>query len=124
MRQKQKKELVGNGYLFPFMQETIMHLQNLGKARTAEAYKSALASFMRFRDGKDVLIVAYEISIKVTGLSSNTTSFYLRILRAVYNRAVKQGISKQSIPFNKYIRESRKHVKESGYFHNKTTGGD
>lgn len=107
MRQKQKKELVSNEYLFPFMQETIVQLQKLGKTRTAETYQSALASFMRFREGKDVLIshikdnliVAYENSMKASGLSSNTTSFYMRILRAVYNRAVKQGITKQKYPF-------------------------
>ena len=107
MRQKQKKELVSNEYLFPFMQETIVQLQKLGKTRTAETYQSALASFMRFREEKDVLIshikdnliVAYENSMKASGLSSNTTSFYMRILRAVYNRAVKQGITKQKYPF-------------------------
>lgn len=107
MRQKQKKELVSNEYLFPFMQETIVQLQKLGKTRTAETYQSALASFMRFREDKDVLIshikdnliVAYENSMKASGLSSNTTSFYMRILRAVYNRAVKQGITKQKYPF-------------------------
>lgn len=37
--------------------------------------------------------------MKASGLSSNTTSFYMRILRAVYNRAVKQGITKQKYPF-------------------------
>ena len=71
MRQKNRKEPVGNGYLFPFMQETIVQLQNLGKVRTSETYQSALASFMRFRNGKDVLIssikvemiVAYEVSM-------------------------------------------------------------
>ena len=110
MRQKNRKELVGNGYLFPFMQEMIEQLKSLGKARTSETYQSALASFMRFRDGKDVLIssikdemiVAYEISMKASGLSSNTTSFYMRILRAVYNRAVKLGITRQKYPF-KYV---------------------
>ena len=112
MRQKNRKEPVGNGYLFPFMQETIVQLKNLGKVRTSETYQSALASFMRFRNGKDVLIssikdemiVAYEVSMKASGLSSNTTSFYMRILRAVYNRAVKLGITRQKYPLNMYIR--------------------
>jgi len=110
MRQKNRKEPVGNGYLFPFMQETIVQLQKLRKVRTSETYQSALASFMRFRNGKDVLIssikdemiVAYEVSMKASGLSSNTTSFYMRILRAVYNRAVKLGITRQKYPF-KYV---------------------
>lgn len=110
MRLKNRKESVGNGFLFPFMQETIVQLQILGKTRTSETYQSALSSFMRFRNGKDVLIsnikdemiVAYESCLIASGLSSNTTSFYMRILRAVYNRAVKQGLTRQKYPF-KYV---------------------
>ncbi len=108
MRQKKKPNL--NGYLSPFMEGTIAHLQSLGKTRTSETYQSALASFMRFRKGKDVLIsdikdelmVGYEISMRASGLSPNTTSFYMRILRAVYNRAVKEGLTPQQYPF-KYV---------------------
>lgn len=107
---KAKKKSVRNGYLSPFMERTIVQLRNLGKTRTSETYSSALSSFMRFRNGRDVLISsindemisAYEASLKAAGLSSNTTSFYMRILRATYNRAVKQGITSQKYPF-KYV---------------------
>ena len=111
MRQKKKKrEPVVNGYLFPFMRETIAQLQNLGKIRTSETYRSALSSFMRFRGGRDIrisditddVLISYEDALKVSGLSSNTTSFYMRILRAVYNRAVRLGVAKQEYPF-KYV---------------------
>ena len=37
--------------------------------------------------------------LKVNGVSMNTISFYMRILRAVYNRAVEQGITLQRYPF-------------------------
>lgn len=110
MRQKKKREPVVNGYLFPFMRETIAQLESLGKIRTSETYRSALSSFMRFRKGKDIqisditddVLVSYEGVLKLSGLSSNTTSFYMRILRAVYNRAVRLGIAKQEYPF-KYV---------------------
>ena len=111
MRQKKKKsEPVKNGFLFPFMGEIIAQLQNLGKIRTSETYRSAWSSFMRFREGRDIrisditddVLISYEDALKVSGLSSNTTSFYMRILRAVYNRAVRLGVAKQEYPF-KYV---------------------
>ena len=110
MRQQKRKEPVVDRYMFPFMRETIAQLQNLGKIRTSETYRSALSSFMRFRKGRDIrisditddVLISYENALKVSGLSSNTTSFYMRILRAVYNRAVRLGVAKQEYPF-KYV---------------------
>ena len=110
MKQKVKKKPAGNGYLSPFMGETIVQLQRLGKTRTSETYRSTLSRFLRFRNGRDVLIssmndemiMAFEASLKAGGLSPNTTSFYMRILRATYNRDVKDGIKKQKYPF-KYV---------------------
>lgn len=106
MKQKKKKP-AGDGYLFPYMKEMIAEFRDLGKIRTSETYSSTLMSFMRFRNDKDILIssikdeliVAYEAYLKESGLSPNTTSFYMRIMRAVYNRAVKQGITRQKYPF-------------------------
>lgn len=41
----------------------------------------------------------YEASLQKQGISPNTTSFYMRILRAVYNRAVEKDIVEQQNPF-------------------------
>lgn len=62
---------------------------------------------MRFMDGKDIplgdmdsdLMVAYEAWLKSGGVSMNTISFYMRNLRAVYNRAVEKGLVVQCFPF-------------------------
>lgn len=88
-------------------QNTIIRLQRLGRLRTSEAYSTAIRSFMRFRNGKDVLLrnfdsdlmQEYEMYLKANRISPNTISFYMRNLRAVYNRAVEQGKVKQSYPF-------------------------
>lgn len=90
-----------------FMQENIDRMHRLGKVRTGETYTCTLNSFMRFRQGKDVLwkdfdadlTASYEAYLKSTGVSMNTISFYNRILRAVYNRAVEKGFTKQVFPF-------------------------
>ncbi len=93
--------------LFGFMENVIEGLRASGKARTAESYISTLNSFRRFREGKDILmdgitpelISAYESYLREAGLSPNSSSFYMRNLRAVYNRAVEKEITEQRHPF-------------------------
>lgn len=92
-----------------FMREVIAGLEQAGKARTAEAYRSAYNSFLRFAGWKDVVLekmdsnvtVAYEEWLKREGVRMNTVSFYMRILRAVYNRAVEKGMTAQRFPFRR-----------------------
>lgn len=62
---------------------------------------------MRFRKDNDVLfdeinsdlMMEYEAYLKMQGVTMNTVSFYMRILRAVYNRAVEKGLTEQRNPF-------------------------
>ena len=93
---------------FPFMENVIDHLQALARERTCETYKTALRSFKHFRQNIDLpmsemtseIIQLYEAYLRSKGDSPNTTSFYMRILRAVYNRAVEQKIIVNQFPFN------------------------
>lgn len=92
---------------FEFMEEVILQLERLGKERTAENYTTALNSFKRFRNGNDImlneidsdLMTEYEAYLKSHGVAMNTVSFYNRILRAVYNRAVEKEMTVQRYPF-------------------------
>ena len=93
--------------LFNFMQGVIALLQQMGKQRTSETYRCTLKSLMQFREGKDVLledidsdlILMYEAYLHNRGLTKNSTSFYMRILRAVYNRAVEKDLTTNRNPF-------------------------
>ena len=93
--------------LFEFIQGVIISLRRLGKIRTAETYVSTLNSFMRFRENKDIalddvdseLMMLYESYLRRNGVSPNSSSFYMRILRAVYNRAVEKELTTQRFPF-------------------------
>lgn len=95
-------------FVFEYMQEQIERLRGQGKERTVETYQSALNSFMKFRDGIDLcfdemdadLMEHYETEMRSTHhLSRNTTSFYMRILRCVYRKAVGEGLALPADPF-------------------------
>ncbi len=85
-------------FFFGFMESVVARLKSLGKARTSEIYTTTLSSFKRFRKGSDLplddmdsdMMVTYEAYLKGNGVSPNTSSFYMRNLRAVYNWAVEK----------------------------------
>lgn len=93
--------------VFVFMQNIIDNLFSLGKIRTAETYQTTFNSFKRYRDNIDLAIedfdsdemIAYEAYLHRIGIVPNTSSFYMRNLRAVYNRAVEKGFTSQQYPF-------------------------
>lgn len=95
--------------LFNFMETIIAKLKQNGKIRTSETYKSALNSFKKFRQDEDIMLdcltseimEAYEAWHHQRGVAPNTISFYTRILRAVYNRAVADDIIENRNPFRK-----------------------
>ena len=93
--------------LFSFWHNVIAQLKQLGKVRTAETYTATLKSFMKFQSKQDVpldgitsdMMLLYEAHLKARGVRMNTISFYMRIFRAVYNRAVEKGLTAQNYPF-------------------------
>ncbi len=107
--------------LFNFMQQEISQLQQRGKFRTGETYQSALNKFRNYRNGRDIMLdeitsdemQLYEGAMARQGLCPNTTSFYMRILRAVYNKAVEKGIAEQKHPFKHVYTGISKTVKRA-----------
>lgn len=99
----------GNGGLIAFTQNLIGQLEQIGRNRTAETYTCALNSFIRFLGGDDILLddidsnlmMRYESHLKQTGICPNSSSFYMRNLRAIYNRAVEKELTLQRYPFKK-----------------------
>lgn len=93
--------------LFNYMESIIAKLKRNGKIRTSETYKSALNSFKKFRNSEDLMLdsltsdimVDYEAWHKSRGIAPNTISFYTRILRATYNRAVEEDVVEDRNPF-------------------------
>lgn len=93
--------------LFNFMENIIAKLKQNGKIRTSETYKATLNSFKKFRKDEDIMLdcltyeimEAYEAWHRNRGIAQNTISFYTRILRAAYNRAVEYNIIDNRHPF-------------------------
>ena len=94
--------------LFKFMNLLIALLMKNGQYRTMQHYKATLNSIKRYLDNKDIalneidaeVMRSYEAYLHHTAkVCRNTSSFYLRILRATYNKAVVKGLTPQQHPF-------------------------
>ncbi len=90
-----------------FMNGVIEQLKSNGKQRTSESYRSALNSFNQFAGNRTVslseidapMMERYESYLSERGVVRNTISFYMRILRAVYNRGVDRNLVADLRPF-------------------------
>lgn len=85
----------------------IERMRENGRWGTALNYERTLNSLSKFLAGKDLrlealtvrLIDAYSTFLTQNGVMKNSISFYMRNLRAIYNRAVRQSLVRQSSPF-------------------------
>lgn len=104
-----------------YAQRLLERLRKTGRARTAETYTSALNSLVRFLDDGDVpldnmdsdLMVSYESHLETEGVCANSSSYYMRNLRAIYNRAVDEGLTEQRFPFKHVYTGIAKTVKRA-----------
>ena len=86
-----------------FMRKQIAQLQECNRLGTAKNYERAWASFAHYLRGEDLpftsmteqLIDSYNAYLIRRGIVRNSVSFYMRILRAVYNKAVRLRLVEQ-----------------------------
>lgn len=100
-------DVCNNVDILQFIDNIAARKESLGHNRTAETYRSTRRSLSRFL-GNRILPIRkfttstakeYEGYLKANGVSMNSISFYMRIMRAVYNEAVRDGIVADSKPF-------------------------
>lgn len=109
------------GDMYSFMENIITRLKNIRKCRTAETYYSALCSFRTFRMNEPIhvdaltpeLVEDYQGWLLNRNISLNTVSFYMRILRAVYNRASDAGLTPDRRPFRRVYTGVAKTIKRA-----------
>lgn len=83
------------GGIVSFGRRIIEDMRRIGKLSMARRYEVVLNSFLRFTDNKDVawrdfnstLVAGYEEFLRKRGLCRNSTSYYMRNLRSIVNRA-------------------------------------
>lgn len=92
-----------------FTNELASQLETLGRYRTAETYLSTARSFLAFNKGHDMLlsditsdtILRYEaFLINERHIKRNSSSFYMRIMRSIYNKAAKKRLVADNKPFD------------------------
>ena len=89
-----------NKVIAEFVSEQVKLLRDENRFGTANNYEKTMVSFMRFVSNENLtfsslnekLITDYNIHLIKKGLMRNTISFYMRNMRAIYNKAVKQKI--------------------------------
>lgn len=90
-----------------FMREQIALLTKNNRLGTARNYTRAYNSFAAFLGGADLpfaaftesLVEEYNAYLMGRGVVRNSVSFYMRILRSVFNKAVRQRFAEQTFPF-------------------------
>lgn len=109
-----------------YMEILINKLYQRKRIRTAETYRTTLNSLERFLSESDgyranmmldsisaEMVEDYEAFLQHRGLSPNTTSFYMRIFRAVYNRAVDEIAIERRNPFKHVYTGNERTVKRA-----------
>lgn len=95
-------------YFDDYMCAQIEQMKRDNRWGTAKNYEKVLANFSLFMHGRKLplhmfneqIVTEYNSYLIGRGLIRNSVSFYMRILRAVYNRAVRQKLVTQTHPFD------------------------
>lgn len=90
-----------------YMLAQIEHLRATNRLGTAQNYKKVMCSFSQFLEEiqlplsalTEEVIARYNVFLIQRGLVRNSVSFYMRILRAIYNKAARQKLIEQQHPF-------------------------
>lgn len=116
------KSAQNNDGFLSFARRLTDSLKKAGCLRRAEIYETTLNSFTRFynqlediplEDIDSELMLEYENYLKIKGLTPNSTSFYMRNLRAIYNQAVERNLTPQKFPFRHVYTGIEKTIKRA-----------
>jgi len=92
---------------FQFFNEQIQWLKENGNLRTAETYRAGYIKLRSFIGSTDLFMTditaelaeRYQAWLRKQNLSLNTISFYMRIFRSVFRKAVERGLVMECQPF-------------------------
>ncbi|MBF0647868.1 site-specific integrase [Dysgonomonas sp. GY75] len=97
------------GNLYGFADQQARQLLRSGQERTARAYRTVSRGLIRFNKGHDLplshinacMMKEFETYLKERGKAMNTISYYMRVLRAIYWKAIREKVAepKRDNPF-------------------------
>lgn len=93
--------------ILDYMRTQVRMLRTANRLGTAQNYEKAISSFGAFLSNTHLpisalteqIIADYNAYLIQRGLVRNSVSFYMRVLRAIYNKAVRQRLIVQQHPF-------------------------
>jgi len=99
----------GAGLFSDFVEKLYRELHASGQERTARGYlttRNRLLGFMsnprlRLKELTGLVVRRFEMHLEKEGKTPNTISFYMRNLRAIYNKAIAEGLL-ESTPHNPF----------------------
>lgn len=100
-----------NGSLYAYIDTIVERMTNAGQIKNASIYKDAKRNIKHFTGKKDVqfsdvdimFLNKFEEHLKAKGKGANTIYLYLRTLRAVLNKAIKELVcSEKYYPFKNF----------------------
>jgi hypothetical protein len=82
-----------------FVKEQVIKSKQIGQGRSADVYRSMYLNMMRFTKNQDlyldqittIFVKRYKLYLEESGYAPHTICFYLRNLRAIFRKGIKEG---------------------------------
>lgn len=110
--------------IFNYIREIIRSLEKIGKNGNSNAYRETLGRLKKYANREELtfgevnygFLKGFESHLQEGGCKINTVSFYMRTIRSIFNRAIKEGIVKEECyPFKKIAIRKEKTEKRAIY---------
>lgn len=91
-----------DSYVIPYMERQIREREEIGHLGTVNSYRSTMRRVLAFMEGDRSLMFdeinvrwlnRFRLYLQKTDIATNTLNFYMRVLRTIYNRAMKEGVA-------------------------------
>jgi len=110
--------------IFDYVKEIIKSLERIGKNGNSNVYRETMGRLQKYTNREDLtfeevnysFLRNFEAHLQEKGCKINTISFYLRTIRSIFNRAIKDGVvGEEFYPFKKITIRKEKTIKRAIY---------
>ena len=110
--------------IFDYINDIVRSLEKIGKNGNSNVYRETMGRLKKYSNREDLtfgevdysFLKNFESHLQERGCKINTISFYLRTIRSIFNRAIKDGVvGEEYYPFKKITIRKEKTVKRAIY---------